>query len=46
MTGSPWVKFLQLRFLTHYGTEPVCAVNDIVVHGRGANEDLEELAVH
>ena len=43
MTGSPWVKFLQLRFQTHYGTEPVCAVNDVTVHGRGANEDLEEL---
>ncbi len=42
MTGSPWVKFLQLRFLTHYGAEPVCAINDIIVHGRGANEDLEE----
>jgi len=37
------VKFLQLRFLTHYGTEPVCAINDIIVHGRGANEDLEEV---
>ena len=43
VTSSPWVKFLQLRFLTHYGTEPVCAINDIIVHGRGANEDLEEL---
>ena len=25
VTGSPWVKYLQLHFLTHYGTEPVGA---------------------
>ncbi len=36
-----WVKFLQLRFLTHYGGEPVCALNELSVFGKSAVEDLE-----
>ena len=37
-----WAKYLQLHFLSQYGTEPVCAINDIVVHGKSAAEDLED----
>ena len=40
--ASPaWVKFLQLRFVTHYGNEPVCALNELSVFGKSAVEDLE-----
>ena len=39
---GPWAKYLQLRFLTQYGSEPVCAINDIIVHGRSAAQDLED----
>ncbi len=37
-----WAKYLQLRFLTHYGSEPVCALNDVRVYGKSAVEDLED----
>lgn len=37
-----WSKYLQLRFLTHYGSEPVCALNDVRVYGKSAVEDLED----
>ncbi|KAK9841003.1 hypothetical protein WJX81_005028 [Elliptochloris bilobata] len=41
--ASPaWVKFLQLRFVTHYGNEPVCAINELSVFGKSAVEDLED----
>lgn len=40
--GGPWAKYLQIRFLSQYGSEPVCAVNDIVVHGKSAAQDLED----
>lgn len=36
-----WVKFLQLRFVSHYGSEPVCALNELSVFGKSAVEDLE-----
>ena len=40
--ASPaWVKFLQLRFMNHYGNEPVCALNELSVFGKSAVEDLE-----
>jgi len=29
-----WAKFLQFRFLGHYGNQKVCAVNEIEVSGR------------
>ena len=37
-----WAKYLQLRFLTHYGSEPVCALNDVHIFGKSAVEDLED----
>lgn len=42
MEQPAWAKYLQLRFLTHYGNEPVCAVNDVRVYGKSAAEDLED----
>lgn len=33
---------MQLRLLTHYGNEPVCALNDVCVYGKSAAEDLED----
>ena len=37
-----WAKYVQLRLLTHYGSEPVCALNDVRVNGKSAAEDLED----
>ena len=37
-----WAKYVQLRLLTHYGSEPVCALNDVCVYGKSAAEDLED----
>ena len=37
-----WVRYLFVRFLTHYGNEPVCAINGFAVFGRSAAEELEE----
>lgn len=28
-----WVRYLLVRFLSHYGSEPVCAVNGIAIYG-------------
>ncbi|KAK9810439.1 hypothetical protein WJX72_010766 [[Myrmecia] bisecta] len=42
MQHPGWVKFLQVHFLSQYGSEPVCAVNDIRVYGKSAAEDLED----
>ncbi len=39
---SGWAKYMQLRLLTHYGNEPVCALNDVRVYGKSAAEDLED----
>jgi hypothetical protein len=33
---------LQLRFLSHFSSEPVCALNDVRVYGKSAVEDLED----
>jgi len=33
---------VQLHLLTHYGSEPVCALNDVGVYGKSAAEDLED----
>ena len=37
-----WVKYVQLRFLSHYGAEPVCALNDVRILGKSAADDLED----
>lgn len=37
-----WLKYMQFHFITQYGTEPMCALNDILVHGKSAAEDLED----
>ena len=37
-----WLKFLQFRFLSHHGSEPMCALNDVLVFGKSAAEDLED----
>eukprot|EP00891_Asterochloris_glomerata_P001172 jgi/Astpho2/1172/fgenesh1_pg.00021_%23_20_t len=37
-----WVKYLQLRLLSHWGMESVCAINDLRVNGKSAAEDLED----
>ena len=37
-----WAKYMQLRLLTHFGNEPVCALNDVRVYGKSAAEDLED----
>ena len=37
-----WVKYVQLRLLSHYGSEPVCALNDIRIFGKSAADDLED----
>ena len=31
-----WVKYLQLRLLSHWGVESVCAINDLRVNGKSA----------
>ncbi|KAK9801906.1 hypothetical protein WJX73_001117 [Symbiochloris irregularis] len=36
MPSPAWVKYLQLRFISHHGTEAVCALNDI--HGGKAGK--------
>lgn len=37
-----WLKYLQFHFLTHHGSEPMCALNDVLVFGKSAAEDLED----
>jgi Sad1 / UNC-like C-terminal len=41
----PWAKYLQLRVLSHYGVEAVCALNDVRVYGKSAIEDFEDSLV-
>ena len=41
IAAPAWVKFLQLRFVSHYGNEPVCALNELSIFGKSAVEDLE-----
>lgn len=36
------MKYLQLHFLTHHGTEAVCALNDVRIFGKSAADDLED----
>ena len=31
-----WVRYLKLRFLSHWGTEPVCTLSLLRVHGGGS----------
>ena len=38
----PWAKFLQFHFQSHYGSEAVCALNDVRIFGKTASEDLED----
>ena len=42
VTNPSWVKYIQLHFLTHHGSEPVCALNDVRVYGKSAADDLED----
>ena len=42
MDPPGWAKYVQLRLRTHYGSEPVCALNDVRVYGKSAAEDLED----
>jgi hypothetical protein len=37
-----WAHYLLIRFLTHYGSEPVCALNAFAVYGKSAAEELED----
>ena len=37
-----WVHYLLIRFISHYGNEPVCALNGIAVYGKSAAEELED----
>ncbi|KAH7618612.1 hypothetical protein Ndes2526B_g05524 [Nannochloris sp. 'desiccata'] len=37
-----WAHYLLIRFLTHYGNEPVCALNAFAVYGKSAAEELED----
>ena len=37
-----WTHYMLIRFLTHYGSEPVCAVNGLSVYGKSAAEELED----
>lgn len=39
---ASWLKYLQIRQLSHHGAEAVCALNDICVYGKSASEDLED----
>lgn len=43
--AMPWAKYLQLRVLSHYGAEAVCALNDVRVYGKSAIEDFEDSLV-
>lgn len=36
-----WVRYLLVRFLTHHGSESVCAINELGVYGTSAAEELE-----
>jgi len=36
-----WVRYLLIRFLTHHGSESVCAINSLAVYGTSAAEELE-----
>ncbi len=44
--NSRWVRYLLIRFLTHYGAESVCAINEISVYGTSAAEELEAQLAH
>lgn len=44
--NSRWVRYLLIRFLTHHGTESVCAINEISVYGTSAAEELEAQLAH
>lgn len=37
-----WARFVLIKFLSHYGMEPVCAINSISVFGKSAAEELED----
>jgi hypothetical protein len=42
LENPSWLKYLQIRQLSHHGTEAVCALNDVCVYGKSAAEDLED----
>ncbi|KAL3139820.1 hypothetical protein ABBQ38_004118 [Trebouxia sp. C0009 RCD-2024] len=37
-----WLKYIQFHFISHHGSEPICALNDVLVFGKSAAEDLED----
>eukprot|EP01025_Chloroclados_australasicus_P007349 TRINITY_DN1235_c0_g1_i4.p1 TRINITY_DN1235_c0_g1~~TRINITY_DN1235_c0_g1_i4.p1 ORF type:complete len:721 (-),score=80.43 TRINITY_DN1235_c0_g1_i4:1425-3587(-) len=40
------VQWILFKFLTHYGTEPVCALNDLKVYGLTEGQMLENRLLH
>ena len=42
MAQPQWVKYVQLHFLSQYGAEAVCALNDVRIFGKSAADDLED----
>lgn len=42
LESPSWLKYLQIRQLSHHGMEAVCALNDVCVYGKSAAEDLED----
>ena len=42
VTEPVWLKYLQFHFISHHGNEPICALNDVLVFGKSAAEDLED----
>ena len=37
-----WLKYLQFHLISHHGNEPICALNDVLIFGKSAAEDLED----
>ena len=37
-----WLRYLQFHFISHHGSEPICALNDLLVFGKSAAQDLED----
>ena len=42
LESPSWLKYVQIRQLSHHGMEAVCALNDVCVYGKSAAEDLED----
>ncbi|GAB4820809.1 hypothetical protein N2152v2_007855 [Parachlorella kessleri] len=37
-----WLRYLLLHSISHYGTEPVCAINGFAAYGKSAAEEFED----